>query len=157
MVKGSLLNHLSDATFELAGTQYSIESSIKVDENSTIESVALEYLNAPYLWGGRTPFGIDCSGFTQLVFRFFDVQLKRDASQQIHQGEVISFDRIEKNDVVFFENSKGNIAHVGIYLGDHKIIHAHGEVRIDTLSIDGITNSESKALSHVFSGIRRYL
>jgi cell wall-associated NlpC family hydrolase len=157
IVKGSYLNNLKKSSFELAGITYSLESKLDHNSERTIESVAKDYLNAPYLWGGRTPFGIDCSGFTQIVFRFFNVSLKRDASQQIHQGEVISYDRIEQDDVVFFENAKGNITHVGIYLGDGKIIHAHGEVRIDVLSLDGITNVDSNELTHNFAGIRRYI
>lgn len=157
LVQGSYLNQLNNDSFELAGIKYKLLTDLESIEEHTIESVAKNYLNAPYLWGGRTPFGIDCSGFTQIVFRFFNIQLKRDASQQIHQGEVISFDRMKKNDVVFFENAKGNITHVGIYLGEGKIIHAHGEVRIDLLTLEGIVNINTTELTHEFAGIRRYI
>ena len=109
---------------------------------------ALLYLNTPYLWGGKTPFGIDCSGFTQMVYKLNGYRLLRDASQQATQGEALSFiEESEPGDLAFFDNAEGAIIHVGIIMEDHYIIHAHGKVRIDRLDHTGIFNYEERALS----------
>jgi len=157
ILRGSILYLASDSkNFKIGKYNFSLIKD-SLGKFESVEAVAKSYLNAPYLWGGRNPFGIDCSGFTQLVFRFFNFELKRDASQQVHQGEVLSFDRIKPNDLVFFENAKGKIHHVGIYLGNDEIIHAHGCVRIDNLSLSGITSKDTGKLTHSFHGIRRVL
>ncbi len=117
--------------------------------------LAEEYLNTPYLWGGKSPFGIDCSGLTQMVFRFFDINLPRDAYQQAEHGMEIPFAEAEPNDLAFFTNDKGKVIHVGILLEGQKIIHASGQVRIDTLTSSGIVNEEKKVITHTLSGIRR--
>lgn len=120
-----------------------------------IES-ALMYLHAPYLWGGRSPFGIDCSGFTQMVYRLNGYQLLRDASQQATQGEALSFiEESEPGDLAFFDNDEGNIVHVGIMLADNHIIHAHGKVRIDLMDHTGIFNSDTQQHSHKLRVIKR--
>ena len=104
---------------------------------------ALMYLNAPYLWGGRSPLGIDCSGFTQMVYRLQGVDLPRDAYQQAEVGTTLSFvEESEPGDLAFFDNAEGKITHVGIILEDNHIIHASGKVRIDRIDQQGIFNSE---------------
>jgi len=123
-----------------------------------LRNVALKYLNAPYLWGGKSPFGIDCSGFVQMVFKICGYRLFRNSWQQSNQGK--SFRNIEQGkpgDLVFFKNSEDKINHVGILLEEEKIIHASGRVRIDHLNEEGILNLESKIYSHQFSHIRRIL
>ena len=120
---------------------------------SSISDVALSYLNSPYLWGGRTPFGIDCSGFTQAVYRFFNIELPRDAYQQANFGENISFKDRKKGDIVFFQNKQKKIHHVGILLANDEIIHASGRVRIDKLTQDGIIKKEE--LTHHFHSLKR--
>ena len=125
-----------------------------------IESCAKSYLGAPYLWGGRTHAGIDCSGFTQIVFRLMGKSLPRDAYQQAECGETISFiEETQSGDVAFFDNADGKIIHVGIILqkpGEHfpAIIHASGEVRIDTLDNEGI-KKENGEQSHRLRLIKR--
>lgn len=117
---------------------------------------ALQYLKAPYLWGGRTPFGIDCSGFTQMVYRLNGFSLKRDASQQASQGEALSFiEESEPGDLAFFDNAEGAITHVGIILEDNYIIHAHGEVRIDRLDHSGIYNVDQRVHTHKLRVIKK--
>ena len=103
---------------------------------------ALMYFNAPYLWGGRSPFGIDCSGFSQIIYKMVGVKLPRDAKDQVHLGEALSFvDEAKPGDLAFFDNDEGNIVHVGIIWEKNKIIHASGKVRIDNVDQFGIFNA----------------
>lgn len=122
-----------------------------------LKQIAGKYLNAPYQWGGKSPFGLDCSGFVQQVFKITGYKLLRDASQQARQGKAITWPDIQPGDLVFFNTPEGRIGHVGIFLGDDKIIHASGKVRIDLLTEEGILHSESKVQTHTFSHIRRIL
>ena len=125
-------------------------------EKSNLIKTALNYLNAPYLWGGKTPFGIDCSGFTQMVYKINGYSLSRDASQQAEQGEVLSFiEETEPGDLAFFDNEEGNITHVGLIMQDNHIIHAHGKVRIDRLDQSGIYNSERRTHTHKLRVIKK--
>ena len=116
------------------------------------------YLNVPYLWGGKSTFGIDCSGFTQQVYKLGGYQLPRDAYQQAELGEVLSFvEEAEPGDLAFFDNADGKIIHVGIILGDYKIIHAHGKVRIDPFDSNGIFNTDSQKYSHKLRFIKKVI
>jgi hypothetical protein len=119
---------------------------------------ALLYLNTPYLWGGKSPFGIDCSGFTQMVYKLNGYKLLRDASQQATQGEALSFiEESEPGDLAFFDNEEGKITHVGIIMADNYIIHAHGKVRIDRLDHSGIFNYELRNHTHKLRVIKRII
>jgi len=125
---------------------------------SNIITSAFLYLNAPYLWGGKTPFGIDCSGFTQMVYKLNGYKLLRDASQQATQGEPLSFiEESEPGDLAFFDNDEGRIVHVGIIMKDNYIIHAHGKVRIDRLDHSGIYNQEKRIHTHKLRVIKKVI
>ena len=115
-------------------------------------------MNAPYLWGGKTPFGIDCSGLTQQLFKLCGYKLKRDANQQFQQGvEVANLSEAAPGDLGFFRNEKGIITHVGILLEDQDFIHASGYVRKDKLDENGIFNEELSSYTHNLAGIKRML
>lgn len=123
-----------------------------------LRTIASKYLNSPYQWGGKSPFGIDCSGFTQMVFKICGYKLLRDSGQQVNQGKPIaSLGSSKQGDLAFFQNEEGKIIHTGILLSENKIIHASGKVRVDHINEEGILNLETKIYSHHLSGIRRIL
>jgi cell wall-associated NlpC family hydrolase len=125
------------------------------------ESIALtakEFLNVPYLWGGKSFFAVDCSGFTQLVYKIHNIKLPRDTSQQVEVGESLTFvEESQPGDLAFFENPEGKIIHVGIMLDNQRIIHASGKVRIDTLDSTGIFNKEMNKHTHKLRVIKSVL
>lgn len=121
-----------------------------------VKQFSLPYLNVPYLWGGRSSFGIDCSGFTQQVLKMMGIKLLRDASQQATQGEVVGFlQEARCGDLAFFDNEEGRITHVGIMLNSAEIIHASGRVRIDRIDNQGIVNSDTGLRTHNLRVIKR--
>ena len=125
--------------------------------NKIIKQVAFKFLNTSYLWGGKSVFGIDCSGFTQMTYKFLNVPLPRDAWQQAEKGTVINFlQEAHCGDLAFFDSEAGNIIHVGILLNEHEIIHSSGKVRIDKIDTQGILNLESKQRTHKLRIIKRY-
>lgn len=127
-------------------------------KKDNILNTAFLYLNTPYLWGGKTPFGIDCSGFTQMVYKLNGHKLLRDASQQATQGEALSFiEESEPGDLAFFDNADGDIIHVGIIMKDNYIIHAHGKVRIDRLDHSGIYNVDDNTHTHKLRVIKKII
>jgi len=127
-------------------------------DSEFVKQISLKYLNAPYLWGGKSPFGIDCSGFTQMVFRISGYLIPRDSTQQAEHGELVE-DAAKANcgDLAFFTDNQGKIDHVGIILTDGNIIHTSGYVRIDKLTGEGIMNAETGDLTHRLHTIRRIL
>jgi hypothetical protein len=125
---------------------------------SNLINIALHYLNAPYLWGGKTPFGIDASGFTQMVYKINGYKLLRRAEEQATQGEALSFvEESEPGDLAFFDNNEGQIDHVGLIMQDNFIIHVHGKVRIDRLDHTGIFNTELRNYTHKLRVIKKIL
>lgn len=131
----------------------------KITENKkSILQTAKLFLNTPYLWGGRTFMGIDCSGFTQVVFRLHNIKILRDAYQQATQGKKITLTNAITNDLAFFSNSEGHVIHVGIVIKEKsnlKIIHASGKVRIDSLDENGIFNAERQIYTHHLHSLKR--
>lgn len=151
----SFLNipEINTSNFNFEGTKIS-----GVKSRKSIITTSFMYLNAPYLWGGKTPFGIDCSGFTQMVYKLNGYKLLRDASQQATQGEALSFiEESEPGDLAFFDNDEGNIIHVGIIMENNYIIHASGKVRIDRLDHLGIYNAEANRHTHKLRVIKKII
>ena len=122
-----------------------------------ITQLVTVFLNTPYLWGGRTLFGIDCSGFAQQVYKLFNKMLPRDAHQQAEKGEALGFlEEAVCGDLAFFDNEAGFITHVGILLNNHQIIHASGRVRIDAIDNAGIISSDTGLRTHRLRVVKRY-
>lgn len=125
-------------------------------KEEVIKMVALLYENVPYLWGGKSSFGIDCSGFVQQVYKLFGKPLLRDAYQQATGGEVVHFlEEAQCGDLAFFDNEEGKIVHVGILFGKNEIIHASGNVRVDTIDSFGIINRTTGQRTHKLRVIKR--
>jgi gamma-D-glutamyl-L-lysine dipeptidyl-peptidase len=123
-----------------------------------LRTIANRYLHAPYLWGGKNPFGIDCSGFTQMVFKICGYKLFRDARLQATQGKSIRLlSEVKPGDLAFFKNNEDAIVHVGIVYANAQIIHASGRVRIDVLTEEGIVNNETGIQTHSLSHFRRII
>lgn len=126
--------------------------------NESYADTALKYINSPYIWGGRIPSGIDCSGLTQLVYKIHGKPIPRDSWQQAEEGKNIDFiDQAEPGDLVFFDNDKGRISHVGMIFSKGLVIHASGRVRIDSIDHQGIFKPEINSYSHRLRTIKRIL
>ncbi len=149
VVLGSVFNDSSNHVHEGGLTSL-------MQEKPNLVNSALQYLNTPYLWGGKTPFGIDASGFTQMVYKINGHKLLRSATQQATQGNALSFiEESEAGDLAFFDNNEGIIDHVGIIMDNNYIIHVHGKVRIDRLDHTGIFNNDSKTYTHKLRVIKQ--
>jgi hypothetical protein len=160
LLPGSTLPYLKDTKFEINNQEYLYlgESSIPLPDRfqDTLEETAHFYLNSPYLWGGRSLFGIDCSGFTQLVYKHLGVRILRDAKQQANEGSLIdSLPQAQLGDLAFFDNDRGEVSHVGIILDHTEIIHASGRVKIDRLDEQGIFCNDTQKYTHKLKTIKR--
>ena len=170
---GTRLPNYTHGTFEVLGKQYLIDPTevrgerleVKGDEairRADVCAIAQTLLNAPYLWGGKNAMGIDCSGFTQVVYAAMGVNLLRNAREQITQGEVVvSLNEAQAGDLAFFDHADRdpkatNISHVGLLLDKERIIHCSGCVHIDTIDEQGIHLADGE-LTHHLVAIKRYL
>jgi hypothetical protein len=152
LLRGSSFPMLENKQIIIRDKSFDVHNFEKVagkDIRKEMIETAKSYLNAPYLWGGKHPFGIDCSGFSQVVYKIHGIQIPRDASQQVSLGSSRNFiDEAEPGDLAFFDNEEGNVIHVGIVMEGRKIIHASGKVRIDKLDHQGIYNVDTNSYSH---------
>ncbi len=152
LVKGCLLPQFNNGEISFAGKTFQFLGNTNETYTLSRENIvkdSLEYLNSPYLWGGNSPYGIDCSGITQMVYLLYGIQIPRDAKDQGTVGRTISFlAEADLGDLVYFDNAEGVITHVGILIGDNKIIHAAGHVRIDKIDHNGIYREEWGRYTH---------
>lgn len=151
-------------SFELGNNTYHISSSqvnmplIKNFSGDEMLSVAFMYLNTPYLWGGKNSLGIDCSGLVQVVLSICGKKFPRDSTKQVEHGSLISFlPEARSGDLAFFENTEGNISHVGILINNNQIIHASGRVKIESIDAQGIIHEETGKYTHGLRVIKRIL
>ena len=164
IVAGSSLPHFDPIarTFQIGKVTYSIQgNSIATATSAVRERIienALKYFNSPYLWGGRSPFGIDWSGFSQILYKMAGLSIPRDAVQQSLLGDNLSFvEEALPGDLAFFDNEDGSIIHVGIIWEKNKIIHSSGKVRIDNVDHFGIYNIDTKRYTHQMRLMRRII
>ncbi|HXA01585.1 MAG TPA: C40 family peptidase [Cytophagaceae bacterium] len=159
ILMGSNLPFYKNGTVTLEGEVLTYQGEIiyakRTNDPKHLEAVAHYYLGAPYLWGGKGHFGIDCSGFVQQTFKFCGYNLPRDAWQQAECGIDVPFSGSRGGDMAFFSDDAGKISHVGIITQSGQIIHASGEVRIDHFDAKGILNLEKRVYSHRLVSIKR--
>ena len=140
------------SSFQIGNFKYHLQT---IQQKTDIWTYALSFLNTPYLWGGKSIFGIDCSGLVQNVYRQLDINLPRDAYQQAEIGTAIDFQDRQKLDLAFFKNAAGRIHHVGILGPDDQLLHASGQVRLDKLTEVGIYIEAAADFTHSLFEIRR--
>jgi len=160
LVPGSELFGLSDdfSAFTAGGSDYRLKDAhaSALTPHVSLSDTAVQFLNAPYLWGGRTPMGIDCSGLVQIAFKIHGIALPRDASQQAQKGTTVDFISDAKpGDVLFFSADTDSISHTGILLAKEMIIHAAGRVRHDRVDHQGIWRDEAGRYTHRLRLIKR--
>lgn len=159
---GSHLPWYRSGNCRIGNTNYNFEGNARQADTLATGKLIVEnaymYLNAPYLWGGRSPFGIDCSGLTQMAYKLCGIQLKRDAWMQAEMGQPVHLlDETQPGDLAFFDNEEGKIIHVGILTSKNRIIHASGQVRIDSIDHHGIFNTDLRKYTHNLRLIKRIL
>lgn len=160
---GAILPNYDGMSFKINNQKFNYSgTAAKAGElqltEALIEKLCRKYLNAPYLWGGKTPFGVDCSGFVQTIYRVLGVSLPRDAKDQANEGMTLDFvSESMTGDLAYFTKATNRISHVGIILDDDRIIHASGKVRIDKLDHQGIYNEDEQRYTHRLKIIKRVL
>lgn len=153
--QGSTLPFFNGSNLQLNFKSFELLNGSTKKPESAVQS-AKNMIGTPYLWGGRTLMGIDCSGLIVNIFKTLNIYLPRDANEQIAYGETIAFlNEAQPDDLCFFDNAEGKIIHVGLLIDNQTIIHASGKVRIDKIDHQGIYNEDMKKYTHHLRLIKR--
>jgi len=145
-----------DINGEIYNVRWTFGKFNRIGFDSILKTASF-FLNAPYLWGGRSIFGCDCSGFVQVLYKIHGISIERDTYQQVNQGSLVpSLPDARTGDLAFFSNNEGKVIHTGMVISPGEIIHSSGFVHIDRLDEKGIFNLQKQQYSHVLHSIRRY-
>lgn len=157
---GSGITDTDNKRFSLAGHTYELEDTgnLIVPGKVTLTEIVNPILAVPYLWGGRSGFGFDCSGLTQYLCRAAGKEIPRDAGDQSALGQTLSFiNEAKTGDLAFFDDTEGMISHVGMIIENKRILHASGRVRIDSIDQQGIFNKQTGSYTHKLRVLKRVL
>lgn len=163
IVIGSILPHFDGISLVMPDGKYIFNGQATKSEGlestpDLVVKIAKKYIHAPELKGGRTPFGIDSGALVQLVYNFFHIVLPRYPDEQSNYGEEIEFvDLAQEGDLAFFKSKDNNITHVGLIIGDRKVLHVNGCVRIDNIDHLGIFNNDLKRYTHKLRIVKRLI
>lgn len=161
LVIGSKIAGYSNGKFNVCGNKYSIDDNSVVPPGTMVKSIintGYKFIGSPYMWGGRSPMGIDCSGFVQVVYGMHGISLPRDAYLQAEIGTTVDFiNESQPGDLAYFDNEEESIIHVGIIINENRILHASGEVRIDSIDHQGIYNESVRKYTHKLRIIKRVI
>ena len=155
---------IKNDTSEITIPTGSLLSSVKflnysyVDEGeykSLLETIK-SFINSPYLWGGKTKNGVDCSGLVQSIFKTLNIILPRDSKEQSNFGVEIK-EGYKLGDLAFFGENANKISHVGILVDNETVVHAYGKVRMDKINSRGIYNIEEERITHFLQKVNRIL